>query len=187
MAEVRAERDFRVRSRTAAWALERAYVAAPLVLRLTVGPMLLAHGIQKLLGLGAAAAGFEQMGVAPGMLWATVVMLIELLGGAGLILGLFTRFWAFANLVVQVVALLFVHLPQGFFIGPERTGIEFTLVNSGVLAALVILGAGAISIDHIIHRRTGRLETRRTAEIPSATTTTTSSTPPASTPPGTRV
>ena len=46
---------------------------------------------------------------------------------------------------------------------------------------------GAISIDHIIHRRTGRLETRRTAEIPSATTTTTSSTPPSSTPPGTRV
>src|SRR5690606_1993229 len=104
---------------------------APLALRLTLGPMLLAHGIQKLLGLGAAGAGFEQMGFSPGLLWATVVMLAETLGGVALILGFFTRVGAFVNLVSQVVAMLVVHAPQGFFVTPERIGMEFTFVNTG--------------------------------------------------------
>ena len=203
MAEARAERgDFRVRSRTASWALERAYVAAPLLLRLTLGPMLLAHGLQKLFNMSASAAGFEAMGFAPGMLWVTPVMLAETLGGAALILGLFTRLGAAANLISQLVAMLLVHLPNGFFMG-EQPGIEFTLVNAGALAALLVLGGGAISLDHLIHRRNDRLETRRTGttiertgmeprdertvEPPGATPPTTTTTPPGTTPRGTKI
>jgi putative oxidoreductase len=182
MAEAHAKRGgFQVRSRTATWALERAYVAAPLVLRLTVGPMLLAHGLQKLFGLSAAAQGMEAMGVAPGMLAAVAVGLVEGLGGAALILGFFTRFAAFANFVVQLVAMLVVHLPNGFFLNWSNTpnvghGIEFNLVNLGALLALIVLGGGAISLDHAMHSK-GRLQTHRT-QTPAAT-------PP--TPPGTRV
>ena len=82
--------------------------------------------------------------------------------GAAIILGLFTRLGAFVNLISQLVAMLLVHLPNGFFLG-ERPGIEFTLVNAGSLAALLILGGGAISFDHLLHRKSDRLETRRTA------------------------
>ncbi|WP_373044923.1 DoxX family protein [Vulgatibacter sp.] len=178
MAEARAERPFTVRSRTAAWALERAYVAAPLVLRLTVGPMLLAHGLNKLLGFSAAVQGFTDMGIVPASFWVGLVGLVETVGGAGLILGFFTRLSALANFVVQLVALLVVHLPNGFFVlGPGGPGFEFNLVNVGSLLALLILGGGAISVDHLIHRKTHRLETRRTPTTPAVP----------STPKGTRV
>lgn len=185
MAEAHAERGgFQVRSRTAAWALERAYVVAPLVLRLTVGPMLLAHGLQKLFGLSAAAQGMDAMGFSPGMFFAVVGGLIEAVGGAALILGFFTRLGAFANFVMQLVAMLVVHLPNGFFLNMSGApnvghGIEFNLVNLGALGALIVLGGGAISLDHAMHRK-GRLETHRTA-------TPTTPTTPSSTPRGTRV
>jgi putative oxidoreductase len=176
MAEAHAERGgFHVRSRTAAWALERAYVVAPLVLRLTVGPMLLAHGLQKLFGLSAAAQGMEAMGFSPGMAFAVVGALIETLGGAALILGFFTRLAAFAAFVMQLVALLVVHLPNGFFM---PNGFEYNLVILGSLGALIVLGGGAISLDHALHRKE-RLETHRT-QTPTTTTTT-------NTPRGTRV
>ena len=194
MAEAHAaERGYQVRSRTAAWALEKAYMAAPLVLRLAIGTMLLAHGLQKLMGTSAAAAGFEAMGFTPGMLWMIPVALAEAVGGAAILLGFFTRFFAFVNLIVQLVGMLLVHLPNGFFLASQPgqgNGIEFTLVNSGILLALVILGAGSISVDHLIHRRDNRLETRRTEQpVPTATpgTTTTAEREPPSTPPGTRV
>jgi len=171
MAEAHAERGgFQVRSRTASWALERAYVVAPLALRLTTGTVFLVHGLQKLLALPAAAQGMEAMGVRPGMLFAVLVGIIEGVGGAALILGFFTRLAAFGNFVVQFVALLVVHLPNGFFLNWANTpgkghGIEFNLVNLGSLFALMVLGGGAISVDHAMHRK-DRMETRR-VEVPS--------------------
>src|SRR6266851_6837181 len=70
--------------------------ALPL-LRLALGVILMPHGCQKLFGWfgGAGFAKFtqifEQIGYKPGVLWVLVVGLTELVGGACLALGLFTR------------------------------------------------------------------------------------------------
>lgn len=169
MAEARAEPGFRVHSRSAAWALERARAVAPLALRLTLAPVMLVHGLQKLFSLGMTGQQFGDIGLAPGVFWGTVVALVETFGGVALVIGLFTRLASFALFVTQLVAMLVVHLPNGFLLNwsldPAQGGhgIEFNLVLLGSLLALMALGAGTISVDHLIHSRTGKLETRRTA------------------------
>jgi putative oxidoreductase len=100
------------------------------------------------------------------------VGLVEAVGGAALIAGFFTRFAALANFVVQLVAMLVVHVPNGFFLNwtgeaGKGHGFEFNLVNLGALAALLVLGGGAISVDHAMHRK-GKLETHRT-QVPPTT------------------
>jgi putative oxidoreductase len=97
------------------------------------------------------------MGFAPGYLWAPVAGAIELLGGIALILGLLTRPAALLLLAEQLVALLVVHLPHGFFLKPTGPdGFEYNLVLVGTFLALVFLGSGKIGLDEEIRRKKGR-------------------------------
>lgn len=161
MAKATVDRMHRSRSVQMADTMARAATIAPLVIRVPFGVIFLAHGIQKFMGLGAAAAGMEAMGFAPGMFWAVLGALVETLCGAGLLLGLFTRLCALVVGGMQLVAMLVVHLPKGFFMGgPKGDGIEFNLALLGGLVALVILGSGAVGIDAAL-RQKNRLETRR--------------------------
>lgn len=155
-----------LRSRSSRFAdtLSRAAGFAPLVIRLPFGVIFLAHGLQKLMGLGGAAAGMEAMGFAPGIFWAVIGGLVETLGGAALLAGLFTRLAALVLFLMQLVAMLVVHLPNGFFMGAEKgPGIELNLALLGGLGALLILGSGPTGVDAGI-RRKNRLETRRVQE-----------------------
>lgn len=145
---------------------ERAAAFAPLALRLSLATVFLAHGIQKLLGLGAAAGAFEAMGFSPGMLWAPLTAALEVVGGLALVLGFFTRAAALALLASQLVALFLVHLPNGFFLKPEGNGIEFNLVLIGGLLALVFLGSGKIGVDEERRKRTGKTVYRERAVTP---------------------
>ena len=148
---------------------ERAAAFAPLALRLSLAAIFLAHGIQKLLGLGAASAGFEQMGFSPGALWAPLTAALELLGGLALALGFFTRAAALLLLCSQLVALFLVHLPNGFFLKPEGNGIEFNVALIGSLLALVFLGSGRIGVDEEVRRKKGRTVYRERAVTPGET------------------
>lgn len=161
MANAKVEQGWRVRSTRAADTIARAATIAPLIIRLPVGIVILAHGIQKLMGLGATAGGMEAMGFAPGMFWAVLGGLVETLGGAGLLFGLLTRLAALLVFGMQLIAMLVVHLPNGFFMGgPKGDGIEYNLVLLGALGALIVLGSGTVGVDAAI-RRGGRLETTR--------------------------
>lgn len=125
---------------------------ALLLLRLAVGAVLFAHGAQKLLvyGLDGVTGSFAQMGMPlPGVL-APVVSLVELLGGAALVLGLLTRWAALALAIDMLVAMAVVHLPNGFFL---PSGIEFTLVLAAATLVLAITGAGAYSLDALLSGR----------------------------------
>ena len=63
---------------------------APLVVRVIVGVIMAAHGLQKLLGGPANFGGFlGQLGVPAPTLMAFVVTFVELVGGILLILSLF--------------------------------------------------------------------------------------------------
>ena len=123
---------------------------ASLVLRTVLGIMFMAHGSQKAFGMlgGPGIKGFSQMlaglGFSPAVFWAYVVAYLELIGGLFLILGVFMRSSAILLLTMIIVAIVKVHLPNGFFM--SQGGFEYTLIIAASLIALLIIGPGKFSI-----------------------------------------
>ena len=68
------------------------------------------------------------------------------LGGLFLLLGLFTRWAALANVPVMVGALLFVHLKNGFWAHTSPSGYEYVLVLAVVSLAVAMIGGGALTL-----------------------------------------
>ncbi len=123
------------------------------VLRIVVGMVFLVHGLQKLLvmGFGGVAGFLGSLGVpAPG-LFAVLVTLVEVLGGLALILGLLTRLAAILLALDMLVAILTVHLPNGFFV--NNGGYEFPLVLLASCVALAVAGAGEGALDGVLASR----------------------------------
>lgn len=125
------------------------------LLRAVVGAVFVMHGVQKLfvMGFDGVAVGFQQMGIPYPEIAARVVALVEFFGGMLLVLGLFTRLAAMALAINMIVAIAFVHLPNGFFL-PD--GYEFALTLLVGNLSLLAAGAGAFSLDAWLkHRRYG--------------------------------
>jgi putative oxidoreductase len=122
------------------------------VIRLVVGIVFLMHGGQKLfvLGFGAVAAYMARVGIPAPMAAAVVVTLVEFLGGLALLLGLFTRWAAIPLAVNMAVAIITVHLRNGFFL---PNGYEFALTLLGANVALILLGSGGASVDRLLEGR----------------------------------
>lgn len=123
---------------------------ATLPLRFGLGVVFIAHGLQKAFGLfgGSGIDGFTKMlsgmGLSPAEPLAYLVAYIELLGGIFLILGLFTKVAASLIFIVIAVALLKVHMPNGFF--AMKGGYEYNLVIMAACLSLVISGPGMFGI-----------------------------------------
>jgi len=122
-----------------------------LVVRLFLGPMIFAHGYNKVFRGGkiAGTAGwFEKIGVRPGKLNAFLAAGTEMGVGVLLTLGLFTTFAAAGLVSLMTVAIVTVHRQNGFFIANKGGGIEHCLALA--VAALMpgVLGAGRFSLDH---------------------------------------
>jgi putative oxidoreductase len=122
------------------------------VIRLVVGIVFLMHGGQKLfvLGFGAVAAYLARVGIPAPLAAAVVVTLVEFLGGLALLLGLFTRWAAIPLAVNMAVAIITVHLRNGFFL---PNGYEFALTLLGANVALILLGSGGASVDRLLEGR----------------------------------
>jgi putative oxidoreductase len=122
-----------------------------LFLRVLFGSSIAAHGAQKLFGLfggyGIKGTGgfFESMGFRPGTTLAALAGLSEFGGGALLILGLFTPLGAAAVMSTMIVAMVSVHLANGFF--AMSNGIEVPFLYAAAAFALALTGAGAFSLD----------------------------------------
>lgn len=121
-----------------------------LLLRLTAGLTLAAHGAQKLLGwfggLGLEATGqlFETLGFLPGRRQALMAGLAETGGGLLLALGLLTPIAATVICSVMLVAMA-VHIKQGFF--AQNGGYEYTLVLGVAALSVAFTGPGSLSLD----------------------------------------
>jgi putative oxidoreductase len=131
----------------------------PAVLRLMVGAMFVAHGMQKLFGalggggLNGTAASFEAIGLSPGFPLAVVVGVTEFGGGLLLMAGALTRYVSVALIITMLGAMWNVHLAHGFFINWALTpgrghGVEYNLVIIAALLCLTLSGPGAFSVDH---------------------------------------
>jgi putative oxidoreductase len=118
--------------------------------RIVVGIMFLMHVSGKFkIGADAVAANIlGKNGFEPALMWAYVIMFLESVGGACLIVGLFTRFFAAALAIEMLVALLFVHLPKGYAAGSG--GYEYVLLIGVVCLTIAIRGGGPYSVDRLI-------------------------------------
>ena len=118
--------------------------------RVVVGIMFLVHVSLKFeIGAVAVAANIlAKNGIEPALMWAYVIMGLELVGGVCLIIGLFTRFFAAALAIEMLVALLFVHLPKGYAAGGG--GYEYVLLIGAVCFAIAIRGGGVYSLDRFL-------------------------------------
>src|SRR5215510_10401822 len=137
-----------------------------LPLRLIVGFGFMQHGFAKLArGADGFIAILHAMGVPfPDLLgWATIV--VEIVGGLLILAGAFVTLAAVPMIVVLLVATFTVHLPNGFssikLLSYDATGAHFgqpgyetDLLYIAGLLALCIGGAGPLSLDAYLSRRT---------------------------------
>lgn len=126
---------------------------ALLGLRLILGAVMLAHGINHIIGGGKIAGTgrwFESLGMKPGLLHAWLASVTEVAGGAMLMLGLLTPLGCAAVVGVMLVALVTNHLKNGFFIFRPGEGYEYVLTLTVVATCLAMLGPGEWSLDEAL-------------------------------------
>jgi putative oxidoreductase len=126
--------------------------AALLIVRLVIGLGLAVHGAQKLFGwfggYGIAGTGgfFEGIGFKPGKFFAAAAGAGEVGGGLLVALGFLGALGPAAVLGVMLVAILTVHVKNGFL--STNNGWEMPALYVAGAFALPFTGFGAYSLDH---------------------------------------
>ena len=91
---------------------------------------------------------FGSMGIPAPLLNAYLAATTEIVGVVLLALGLFTRIISIPLMVTMVVAIVTVHLSNGFEAG--NNGYEIPLYYLIMLLTLVIYGGGKFSLDYLL-------------------------------------
>jgi putative oxidoreductase len=127
---------------------------AALMLRGTLGPMLFAHGWNKVKGPGGlrgTTGWFESLGLRPAAVHASLAAATEMTAGAAITLGVAHPLPAAAVVGLMTVAGRTDHRGKGFFV--FKGGWEYTGVVAGAAVALATLGHGRYSVDRYLPRR----------------------------------
>ena len=134
-------------------------------LRVTLGVIFLMHGYLALAVIGPDAVGgyTTRMGypAALGEALGWYLIVAHGVGGILLILGLFTRWAALAQVPIMASAFFLHHLRQGFFLTgivvdaakgiAIAGGYEYTLLVLAATVTLVLAGGGALALDRRPH------------------------------------
>jgi len=130
-----------------------------------IGYGFMAHGWAK---LSRGPAGFarllEQIGAPLPEATGWVSTLVEILGGLAILAGAFVAVVSVPLIVMMLVAMFTIHLRYGFSAintigltadGPQfgPPGYEVNLLYIAGLLALILRGAGPVSIDRLLARR----------------------------------
>jgi putative oxidoreductase len=126
---------------------------ALIILRVIVGFIFTAHGLQKFMEFTIAGtqAAFAQMGVPAAPVIAPVVATLEVAGGIALIAGILARVFAALLAFDMLGALILVHAPAGIFV--DKGGFEFVLALAAAALAIALTGAGRFSADAALFGR----------------------------------
>ena len=117
-----------------------------MLLRLILGIVYVMHAYLALVVFGPS--GMVAYQTKNGILFPEIatwyLILAHGLGGIFLVLGIYTRWAALANVPVMLGALVFVHLNSGFW--AHQGGYEYVLVLLVATVAVAMIGGGALSV-----------------------------------------
>jgi putative oxidoreductase len=119
------------------------------LIRFAVSWNLLVHAWGKL-QIGTTAnmvKAYTDIGFYPGEFWFWASTLNELIAGIGILLGLFTRFFA-AAVAIEMLIITIVYWHTGF--AWTRRGYEYVLMWGLVSFAIALRGGGPYSLDRRI-------------------------------------
>ena len=139
-----------------------------LILRVVLGIVLIMHGYLALAVIGPAATAeyMPRIGLPSALatLLAWYLIVVHAVGGALIVLGLFTRLAALLNVPIMVCAVALLHWSQGFYMTgaivdaaagrAKAIGYEFPLLVLGCTVAVALIGGGPLSLDRV--RETAR-------------------------------
>ncbi len=125
---------------------------AQAALRIVAAFLFLQHATAKLFGIPHVAA-FDHLPLLSLVGFAGV---LELLGSALLIVGLFTRPTAFILSGEMAVAYFIAHAPQGHFLSPALNQGEPAVLYCFIFLFFAAAGGGAWSLDSVRRRTVGR-------------------------------
>ena len=125
-----------------------AFDTALLILRLWLGFVMLAHGINHARSIDGTASWFESKGFRRPRLNAQASAAGELAIGLGIATGLLTSFAAAGLIATMTVAFGSIHRFAGFFVfnRPDE-GYEYVATLAVAALALAVIGPGSASID----------------------------------------
>ncbi len=133
-----------------------------LISRLTLGLVILPHGLQKTFGMFGGYGLEGTLGFFTGTLGvpfivALLVIAAESLGALALVLGFMSRFCAASLAIVMAGAISMAHWGNGFFMNwsgqQQGEGYEYHLLAIGLALTLVISGGGKFSVDQMISEK----------------------------------
>ncbi|HLI44158.1 MAG TPA: DoxX family protein [Acidimicrobiales bacterium] len=128
---------------------------AALALRLGIGPMLVAHGSNKVWGAGGlegTTKWFDHLGLRPAHLHARLAAATEITAGAAVTLGVGAPLPEAAVIGLMATAARTDHRGKGLFV--FKGGWEYVGVVGLVAAVLARLGHGRWSLDRLVGRPT---------------------------------
>ncbi|MBN7300801.1 DoxX family protein [Mycobacteroides abscessus subsp. bolletii] len=127
-----------------------------LLIRLTLGLILAAHGFDKFFSAaGTAGVGqwFESIGMRHGVWQARLAAVTEICAGLGLAAGFLTPLSVAGIVALMFVAVWTVHRKNGLF--ATDAGWEYNAVLTLVAIAVVATGPGYFSLDWLVFGRAG--------------------------------
>ena len=128
--------------------LDRGQSLALLLARVAVAYGFYDPAMQKWSDIDSVATWFGSIGIPLPTLNAYMAATTEIVGVVLLTLGLFTRLISIPLMVVMVVAIVTVHLVNGFSAGDN--GFEIPLYYMLFLGIFASFGAGKFSLDHLL-------------------------------------
>lgn len=125
-----------------------------LIARFVIGPLMAAHGAQKLFGwfggygLNATGEFMAQLGFTPGRRFAAAASITEVVSGLLITLGFLGALGPALMLSVMIVAAVTVHWKNGVF--AMQNGIELPLLYAAAALGFGLTGFGQYSLDSVV-------------------------------------